>query len=180
MRVDVTGSLKDVERSLGELRGAMPIAATRAINLAITKAQSVATKTIAAEIGLKQKTVRELLRLRKATRAELFARLEPASGRRIPIIEMNARQTKKGVNYTSRGKRKTLTGAFVAVMSNYHTGVFGRVTKKRLPIVELLGPSVPKLLVQKHILAAIDESARAVYGKELDRQVALLLKRGPA
>lgn len=180
MRVDVKGSLKDVERSLGELRGSMPVAATRAINLAITKAQSVAVKSIASEIGLKQKTVRDLLSLRKATRSELLARLEPRSGKRIPVIEMQARQTKKGISYKSEGKRKTIKGAFVAVMKSGHVGAFKRVGKKRLPIVEMLGPSLPKLFVQQHIESAMDEAARDVYGKELDRQIALLLKQAGA
>lgn len=208
MRVDVTGSLKDVERSLGELREKMPVAATRAMNLAITKARSVAVDSIAAEIGLKKKTVRDLLDMRKATYRELQAVLSPKDGKRIPVIEMSANKTKKGITYKSEGKRKLIKGAFPAVMKSGHVGAFKRVHygKKspnnprvkgkfwgdrvsttpgnryfsRLPIVEMLGPSLPKLFVQRHIEAAIDGAARAVYGKELDRQVALLIKQAGA
>lgn len=56
----------------------------------------------------------------------------------IPLYDLGATQTAKGVRVRLRGSYRS---AFIARMSNGHTGVMKRVGKERLPIRELYGPN---------------------------------------
>lgn len=56
----------------------------------------------------------------------------------IPIYALGARQTRAGVSTRLRGSYRS---AFIAKMSNGHTGVMKRVGSSRLPIRELFGPN---------------------------------------
>lgn len=56
----------------------------------------------------------------------------------IPLYQLGATQTSKGVRVRLRGSYRS---AFIAKMSNGHTGVMKRVGKARLPIRELYGPN---------------------------------------
>ena len=56
----------------------------------------------------------------------------------IPLGKLKPRQGKRGVSVPMRGSFRS---AFIASMSNGHSGVFKRVGKARLPIRELYGPN---------------------------------------
>lgn len=56
----------------------------------------------------------------------------------IPLYQLGATQTSKGVRVRLRGSYRS---AFIAQMSNGHRGVMKRVGKARLPIRELYGPN---------------------------------------
>jgi hypothetical protein len=132
-------------------------AVVRAINRAILSARGVVVPAMAADIGLKQKDIRDALRLQKAMQTKPEAKLG-ASLKRIPLIKFNARGPQpsrgkgRGVTYKLTGSRERLEQAFIATTSSGHTGVFMRAMtalrmsrgawSKNLPIVELRGPSL--------------------------------------
>ena len=54
-----------------------------------------------------------------------------ATGKRIPLIEFKARQTRRGVSYRIGSRAKILASAFLARMRSSHRGVFLRRGKAR-------------------------------------------------
>jgi hypothetical protein len=158
--------LKNLSRQLSR---EYPRAASAGLNRTADAARSLAVKEIARNIGAKQKTVRDATKVSKANPNKLEARVT-AFGKRIPIYDLGARQTAKGVTYKAGEKgRKLIPSAFIAEMKSGHVGVFKRIGKERLPIVELKGPSVPVVFSRKTIqtvlLTMIDDRLQ----KEIDQ-----------
>jgi len=130
----------------------------RALNRGISAAQTVMTREIGRDMGLKAGDVRDRLRLRNATLGTLEAMLG-ASLKQIPLIKFDARGSEpsrgkgRGVSYKiGQGGRSRFEQAFIATMGGQHRGVFVRKASlarrsagawsKNLPIKELFGPSV--------------------------------------
>jgi len=141
-------------------------AAATALNRTADGARSVAVKDIASDLGVRQKSVRDAVGLNRAIPSRLEARIV-ARGKRIPLSDFAAAQTKKGVTYRMRGLRKLLPNAFIARMKSGHRGVFKRRGKERLSIDERFGPSIPLIFTRKKIQQAI----RAVVDERLVREL---------
>ena len=134
--------IEEVRRMLASVPKAWPRVAKNAINKTATTVRSKIVKRISKDTGIKQKAVREQTRLRRASRAFLQATVS-LLGKSIPIINMAARETKKGVTYKAgKGKRTLIPGGFIATMPSGHTGAFMRRHHTRLPIRELFGPNI--------------------------------------
>ena len=91
----------------------------------------------------------------------------------LPVIFYNGvRQTKKGVTVKMRKDkgRKLFRGAFISTMPSGHKGSFRRKGKARLPVLELRGPSVQSIFVEK--LPVIEKQStqilERVYNSELN------------
>lgn len=173
MKLDIRADVRDVERALDRLPKLTGRAVTRAMNYAIRKAQTEAARAITRDVpGIKQRRVRDAMRL-KLARANQWTAAVSARGARIPIIDLAARQTQRGVTYRTKQGRRLIPGAFLATMRSGHRGAFKRAGKRRLPIQELHGPSIPRVFIQRHIEAEIDRAAQAAWGKEIARQMEL-------
>lgn len=197
MKIDVSADVKAAEKDLGAVKNGVSRAAQRALNLAIRRAESAAVKAIAADIGIKQKSVRASLRRRLAHYTRLTAELT-ARGARVPLIDLGAKQTKNGVTYRSGRGRKLAAGAFIATMASGHKGVFKRryhsqKSQKskgywgdtyrgrkryfsRLPIDELHGPSIPRVFIKDRTTKALHAVAVETFDREFKRQLDLLRK----
>jgi hypothetical protein len=158
--------LKNLSR---QLSSEYPKAASAGLNRTADSARSLAVKEIARNIGAKQKTVRDATKVSKANPNKLEARVT-AFGKRIPIYDLTARQTAKGVTYKAGEKgRKLIPSAFIAEMKSGHVGVFKRQGKERLPIHELKGPSVPVVFARQKIQAAVLKMIDERLEKEIDQ-----------
>lgn len=140
----------------------------------------------------KSQSTGKAIDLIKAGKDKLEAKVRIA-GRRIPLVYFKPkpsdanRPSKGGVRYKigARGFKRIST-AFVgraraglarsaAEETSGHVGVWVRVGKKRLPIRELLGPSIPYAAEKNADLKrAIDVDTADVMAKELDRQLDLI------
>lgn len=69
--------------------------------------------------------IRKSFTHRPAHPNKLTTELYP-SGRAVPLIAFNARQTKKGVRVRIRGASKLYAHSFIATMKSGHRGVFLR------------------------------------------------------
>lgn len=171
---DVKADVREAERGLKGIENGTATAVTRSMNKAIRKAQSTAVKSIAKDVpGIKQKHVRDAMMLKLASRAAWVATVT-AKGGRIPVMDLAARQTQRGVTYRTPQGRQLIPSAFIATTKSGHRGVFKRSGKKRLPIQELFGPSIPRVFIQERIERQIDRDARGEWIKELARQIELL------
>ena len=130
----VTADLAGV--SAKAMRGAI-----RAMNRAIASGRTAMVREIARDTGVKVGDVRDAMPIREASLSVAQASFG-AGLKRIPLIYFKARATRRGVTYAFTGSRNRIPNAFLATMKSGHQGVFARKTAKRLPIVELFGPSL--------------------------------------
>lgn len=88
------------------------------------------------------------------------------TGRHLPLRLFNARQFSFGVRAKVWGKHQRFPSAFI--IAKYNGGVYKRLTKKRFPIKQLYGPSIPVEIVKDatadtFLNSAADVSARAMH-----------------
>lgn len=141
--------LGELRAELEEMGRAAPSILARALNRAQTAGQTATVRAVGRDTGLAAKYVKREIRLDKASRTRLTAVVEVV-GRRIPLIAFQARGPEpsrgrgRGVSYRLPGGRGRVPDAFISKVGvGGHRGVFKRRGKRRLPIVELRGPSVP-------------------------------------
>lgn len=190
MTITVKFDDRQIRAALTTLGSQAPLAVARALNKSIVTVRSQAVKEIAKDVGLTQKDVRAVMGTKLATRSDLVASVT-VTGARIPLIKFKARETKAGVTYKLPGGRGLAPGAFKATMRSGHEGVFKRKegsTRRGpapnysgLPIVELHGPSLPRVFSKAAIAKAMRRVAQSVMPKNLAHEVSFLLsKRGAA
>lgn len=143
-------------------------AMVRALNRSIASGRTVMVRKIARNTGLRSKDVRDAMRMDEASLSRPEARLGTGI-KRIPLLDFQARQTARGVSYNLGRGRQTLAGAFIATMKSGHNGVFMRMTKKRLPIRELLGPSLGHVFAKYRPLGIA--RVQEVFEQNLDHEL---------
>jgi len=137
-----------------------------AFNRTATAVQRAAAREIGQEIGVVQREVVKTLAIRRATSSKPDAQVV-ATGKRIPLIQFRARQTRLGVSYRiGRRGAKTLQGGFLARLKSGHRGVFMRRGKKRLPIDERYGPSAVLIFTRKKVQAVLRSVIAERFAKE--------------
>lgn len=151
--IELTFDAAKVTAKLQRLRTQTPIAVTRALNKSIASGRTVMAREMSRDLGLKVGDVRDQIKVIEASPTRLEAKLS-ASGKRIPLVAFGAsgpepsRGKGRGVSYRLQGQRRRISSAFLATMPSGHRGVFLRKAKGRLPIRELLGPSLPKVFIK--------------------------------
>jgi hypothetical protein len=173
LTLDVRHDLKAYKKGLSRMqRKDLPKAISAALNRVATTVKGTTVKSIAKQIGLKQKDVKPAISLFKATRFELEARIT-ARGRPLNLIRFTTpsetrekARRRGGVRARERGKLKTFRGTFIG---NAGRTVFRRVGKRRLPIVGVTGGSIPKTMTEAAVKEAIDDKFRQRWPVEFDR-----------
>jgi hypothetical protein len=138
----------------------LPVATFRALNKTATSAKSVAVKLVAAQMGIAQKEVRPSIALQKAQLRMLDAVLSATRNKRLPLIKIDGKATQgpSGVTYRGPGNiRRNIPHAFLALMPSGHRGIFKRLGKARLPILELSGPSIYYVFKQPLVQNALEK-----------------------
>jgi hypothetical protein len=118
---------EDVYRALEGIPNGAARIVSRAVNKVAVSTRARVIARVCDEINVKPSDVRNRnVSLHKASYADLEARID-ISGRRIPLADFGARQTRAGVSYAIRkGQRVTIAHAFLATMPSGHQGVFIR------------------------------------------------------
>jgi hypothetical protein len=183
----------NVRSNIAEVRARMAVmkddvinkATVRTLNKVATTIRATASREIRnAGYGLKAATIKNQLTIKRAIRGNLVA-MVIASGRPIPLIEYNARQTAKGVSVLVKEGRKIIAHAFIATMPSGHTGVFirkgkdhrkkvlnGRTLWTGLPIQELFGPGVPKAFGNQVVIDALKKVVADRFPTVLSQEIA--------
>ena len=197
---DVSADFKEIDKMLSSLPGAANKAAVRALNKTVKSAEVAAVRSLANDIGVTQKEVRTHVVMYRARNNYLRAGIF-ATGKRIPIIDLKARQIGKrkklrdnygrykarrstslnaGVKYKGHGgKWRTIPGAFIATMKNGHVGVFKRRGVSRLKIDEKFGPSIPHVFMKRASIVLMKNVTADRWRKNMDHEVWFELnKRG--
>jgi len=146
------------------------LATVRALNRTATSVRAEASRQINSRYRIKIAAIKKQLRIKKADRFVQVAEII-ASGRRIPLIEFAARQTRKGVTVRVTSTRKLVRHAFIATMPSGHRGVFARKGERRLPIQQLFAMSLPQAFTQRYVVAAMKRVGRERFRVEFDREL---------
>jgi hypothetical protein len=175
---------KELERLKTVLAG-VPKGAARAISSAANRAASAArteaTKQVRAQYIIKAQDVRSPISIEKASVSRLTATLR-ASGRVIPLskFRISPRSPNQSRPLRAQVKKGSSGGivqhAFVAKMPSGHAGVYMRKTRRRLPIKELFGPSVPHMIGSKEVMEKIEVRAAEVLEDRLEHEITRLLR----
>lgn len=161
----VKADMRPWVNAIEDLKGRAVTAQVRAINRSTATARTAMTRLVSADMQLKSATVRDRIVVKEATKVSLTASLT-ASLKRVPIYDFSA----KGP-YPSRGKGRGVTAktatrryphAFIAQMKSGHSGVFQRKGSSRLPIRELMGPSVGEVF-GKHRAEGVRVAEEALF-----------------
>lgn len=177
------------DRALDQLGTRAPVAMARALNRTTTSVRAVLARDIAGDIGLRVGTVRDELKIRRATPEQLTSAVS-VSGARIALEKFGASgplpsRGRGTVSARIGGTRKRYEGAFRATMRSGHTGVFRRVvasTRKsagawarNLPIAELFGPSLPQVFGRK--VPTTIEQGEQILAKNIEHEIGFELSQ---
>jgi hypothetical protein len=129
-------------------------ATMRALNRALVTGRAAMASAVAKDMGLKVRDAKDAIKADEATTTKLQVALR-ASLKRRPLMDFAAKGPLpsmgkgRGVTYRigQRGRGR-IENAFLAVMKSGHRGVFRRVGKGRLPVIELFGPSIGHVFEQ--------------------------------
>lgn len=161
-------------------REVFPKANARALNRAGAKMRTESVRAISKAMGIKQKVVRDRVRLHKATPAKPTFRLR-FEGNAFNLIRFKARQFKKGVKASPWGDRKLYERSFIATINGTDVVMIrqekGGSLVGRLPIRPMLGPGIAKTANEERAQAVREDVMRTVYPAELERQLKMLVER---
>lgn len=101
------------------------VAGPRALNKLGDQAQTAFGRAANDEYGIGPRTTAKYTTIRAARPGDLEVELT-VKGKGFPLIDLGARQTRKGVSVTIKRVRQTFRSTFIATMPNGHQGVFAR------------------------------------------------------
>jgi hypothetical protein len=199
--MQITFNAHELVQNLDDLRiKQIPGAIRRAMTRTLNSGKTAMAREISRDMGLTVSYVKDQLKTAvSGDGIEGFQAKLSVSGKRIPVIEFNAkgpngataetpvpsRGRGAGVSAKDGGGRKRYPHAFIAQMRSGHVGVFERVGEgsrksprawsKNLPIVELKRASLAHVFEKKKPVAA--ERMREQIVKELQHEVSYALQR---
>ncbi len=182
---DDVGGGGSIDRAMAMLAG-IPHGADKAIGSAIKRAaqsgEAHAAKVIRQEYYIKAgdfKSYTQSKRKITSHAGETTVDIE-FRGRHIPLMKFNTKFGSDGrvsvhVKRTSSGG--ILNHVFQANVGTHgHSGIFERVTDKRFPIEEKLGPSTPQMMnANDDIAQEIGDKVREVFDERLDHEILAVL-----
>jgi hypothetical protein len=170
--------MERLETALAEIPEKIPGAAARAINRAAYTARTEAARKARQEYVIRHGDVIRTIKIYPANEADLSASVI-ARGSVIPLIRFKVKPPKvikKGVYLTAtvrKGEGGPIKSAFIATMrkSSGYTGVFNRVGKKSLPIVQRYGPSIPQMIGSPSVSQWVEEKAQEKLSERLEHEI---------
>ncbi|WP_051775873.1 phage tail protein [Paenibacillus tyrfis] len=185
--IDFTSTRKELKQATVSLRFVeknIPKAFSAAMNRVSAGVKTEAAKKVRETYYVKHGDVLKTIKVSKANPAKLEMLLT-SRGPSIPLIKFRttpstppARQPKVlKAAVKKEGGKKPIRGAFVVQMGSGHVGVFRRAGKKRLPVDELYGPSIPVMLGEPGVAEHLQEEAQRRMGQRLDHEVNRVLGR---
>lgn len=182
----ITISEEQIERArmlLARTPDGVEKAAANAINRAADGAKTAAVRKAREEYIVSAARVRDTIHINKASSSNMQASVT-SRGRGMALSYFRIRPSQAPVKrpqgqlfaQVKRDGGGTIKGAFVARMQSGHVGVFNRLGKNSLPIVQRYGPSVPQMLGSKTVSEYVEEEAVKRLQIRFDHEVGRLMK----
>jgi hypothetical protein len=152
-----------------------PEAGMRALNKMSSTMRTVASSTIRQDYNIKKKDLDPSFSIRPASVSVLKVRLS-STGHSLKLSSFGAgRQTVEGVVINVKKAKPTLfRHAFKGKMTSGHSGIYKRIGSSRLPIKELVGPSVQQLFGSTKMHEAMGATIDSKLPALLDHEIAYL------
>lgn len=167
-RFEISTTSAQLDKIVSSIK-ALPDQVNRASMFAINRTaewlKSSVAKEISAQKRIKLKVIRDRLKITKANKNQLSARINANMWALKGKDLGNMSQTPLG----AKAGKYMFKGAFVATMKSGHKGVFRRKTTQRLPIKEMYVPM--DNYASKLIKTFIDEQSQAVFEKIFEQQI---------
>lgn len=173
--------IKQVEKELGQYKSKAPVALSRALNRAASRAKTVASKKAREQYIIKAKDINSTIKITKANRGNLRA-IVMSRGQRIPLIKFKVSPSNPRPKNppkvlkvaVKKGSLKELVGAFVANVNG--NKVFKRTSSSRLPIQQLYGPAVPQMLGSNFVTEFTENETDNVFEERLDHEIKRIME----
>lgn len=184
MPIEITVDGAEVTRRyLGRFASEMKPAIARAANRAAESGRAFTIRELTAGAGLTQKYGRRSVRIaRRATQNNPFATVT-ARGYPLPLVAyVGTKGFRSGLGIAGRAYRlgAVPAGSFYARVRGKsgtggdHRGIFRRRGRKRTPIDEVLGPSIPDLVISQSIFDRAEVRVLEVYAQRLEHELGRL------
>ena len=173
-----------IERTQTLLAG-IPKGAERAFSAAINRGLShtktQAFKQVKKVYAVKQSALNEATttRAQKASTGNLAGYIS-FSGVKIPLYKFQATPKTPGTGKKVRagvmkGGGAVFESAFIAKMKSGHTGIFERITSKRIPIEEKMGLSAAQMVQNEVIMDQLAQEAQEKVDERLNHEIERIL-----
>ncbi|MFB0523921.1 MAG: phage tail protein [Phycisphaerae bacterium] len=173
-------SLKEAAHILRAIPRAMPRVFRRAINRTVDMAATDLKRRIGEQVTAKKSEIAKGIGKKKATYTDLTGSIGATSFRPGLLAFPGTKQTRHGVTYriSRMAGRKTIKHGFIGTMPSGHRGVFVRGGPSRLPITELRGPSIWRVITDTAgLLKACVDAAGDRMGKLINDQIGVEFRR---
>lgn len=156
-------------------------ALSNAINRGLSHTKTQAFKKVKEVYAVKQSAPTEATttRVQKASTGNLVGHVE-FSGVKIPLYKFQVTPKEPGKKKRVRagvlkGGGTAFEHAFIAKMSNGHTGIFERVTSRRFPIEEKMGLSAAQMIKNENIMEQLEGEAQEKINERLEHEINRIL-----
>ena len=177
MRVRLEKNERDMQKATRLLAGcsdAIPSVFSNAMNRAAEQGRTAAIHCVTKEYTVKARTVRDTMRIKKATKDDLNTELT-SRGTRLPLRDFrhspsngdttgsNRKQIRVAVK---RGALRPLENAFI-----YRGRIFQRLGSSRLPVEQKFSNAVPVMLNNDAVVNEVTETMESAMSRRLDYEV---------
>lgn len=157
-------------------------AISAAINRGLSHTKTQAFRQVKTVYAVKQNALNDATKtgVQKASTGNLAGYVS-FSGVKIPLYKFKVspkephtgRKVKAAV--MKEGGGAIFDNAFIAKMKNGHTGIFERITSKRLPIKEIMGLSAAQMVQNEIIIDNLYEAAQEKVEERLEHEIDRIL-----
>lgn len=172
-----------VKKLFKGMESKLPTILMRAINRAADNAKTNMGKETSRNYIVKAGDVKSTVKIVKANTRRLGA-IVISNGAKVPLYKFkvspsipkpkNPPKAYK-VKVKKSGNLKSILGAFVADINGYNR-VMQRESKKRLPITQLYGPSIPEMIGNKSVSQYIENEAAKTLEKRIDHEIKRIME----
>lgn len=177
INIQVNHNIDEITRLLQSLSSDMEKkAAVRALNRTITQAKTAAKREMVKQYSFKSSNIESTMKVFRAYPGRVQAAVT-SRGRRTRLINMGARQTKRGTSVKVSRQRKIIKGAFIAEMKNGSIGVFSRTSNKRLPIKQLYTIAIPEAFTAETVAESMRQTVRQRFMERFRHELDFLIRQ---
>lgn len=192
-RIEVEGSIEEVQKRLGNLSHKAPSVIANAINRTTTNIKKTMAQETVKRYNIASGDVKKTITVNRATRANLqgaaISKASPVALSKFKVSPNRKVTYSKGKPSPKVYKVSVEKGpaskpldvdpkAFIAEMKSEHQGLFRRKTESSLPIKQLFGPSVPQMIKNDGSMERIQAEAESTLQKRIDAEIENILRKG--
>ena len=192
-RIEVEGSIEEVQKRLGNLSHKAPSVIANAINRTTTNIKKTMAQETTQRYNITSGEVKKTITVNRATRANpqgaVISKASPIALSKFKVSPNRKVTYSKGKPSPKVYKVSVEKGpaskpldvdpkAFIAEMKSGHQGLFRRKTDSSLPIKQLFGPSVPQMIKNDGSMERIQAEAENTLQKRIDAEIENILRKG--